>query len=261
MGWFGLGNPPPQALARTQSTAKAAELDWPDHNLHAAVQIGNILRALQSERHPLAILCAGEEVPYLTMVLDVDEERREFLLDPVRPEEAHRKLTGVSHFNAVGRCGSITVSFSAEIAEFVAQGAVSYYRVPFPEDVLYLQLRDHFRIRPAHREEAELRIDPANSATGSLKVEVTDLSEGGVGFVVEAENGLPIGKSDVLEHCTLTFPKHALPDLQLEVRHVDTSTGHSGKVHVGAKFVDMPDIVRRVIRLYVLGREAELSRR
>jgi len=263
MGWFGFGSQPPEALYRMKSAAREAEeSDWPDHNIRADAQIGNILHALQMDGHPLAVLSAEEEIPYLTMLLDVDEERREFLLDKVRPDEAHRKLASGSKFNAAGRCGSITVSFSAEIAGFVEQGEVSYYRVPFPPDILYLQLREHFRIRPGYQEAAGLYIDQNEAAQKKHKVEISDISEGGIAFLVEPA-AFPLEKNDRLESCTLTLPKHNLPALQLEVRHVDAIRGGDDQIRrlrIGAKFVDMPENVRRVVRLYVLGRETQLNK-
>lgn len=174
----------------------------PERYYTSAGDIFSVLRTLQSDRSSISIQFNNSGAMYSSLVLDVDLRTRSFQLDEFTPREAHRQAEAGTPFSVRASINGIRVhAKDLVISQVLKDDSGLYYKVAFPERMLYLQRRDAFRAWVPGTLRVEATCLNSKHPEG-LKGRVQNMSATGFRMVVD---GKPTPPPSMLEEFELSM--------------------------------------------------------
>lgn len=192
----------------------------------------------------------------VTALLAVNADFEELVFDGAPDETSQRRLLGSKQIVFVAFLDHIKVQFVARHAEATAFDERSAFRVRMPDQILRLQRRDFFRVRPPMSKPATCLVPHAADAKQYESLRVLDLSVGGLAVLAYPEKfELPTNR--VIENCFLDLPGIGSISVSINVRHVDRVAKDDKARRFGCEFVDMAPQARVMLQRYVNRIDAE----
>ncbi|HXF45769.1 MAG TPA: flagellar brake protein [Burkholderiaceae bacterium] len=224
--------------------------------MYSQVEIVALLRQLRDEGVLVTAYFDGEPGFAVTVVLDVNADFEEVIFDAAAEPIAHKRLLASKHIVFVGFLDHVKVQFIARLAEATLHDGRPAFRVRLPEQLLRLQRRDFFRVRPPLSKPAKCLVPYGDDGKQYESLRVLDLSVGGLAVLTYPEKfDLPAGR--LIENCFLDLPGVGSINVGIAVRHVDPLPKDDKARRCGCEFVDMAPGARVLLQRYINQVDAE----
>ena len=194
-----------------------------------------LLERLRQQHCLLAIKPDSHDTVYTSLVLEVEPQRRYYVLDALTPDAGNAVLCRDRHLHATAHSEGIDLTFRGKVTAVAENAGAVYYRVPFPEAIEYRQKREHRRvlIPLAQRVPILLQTDPGAIIRGELR----DISPGGCNIRLTGAT-VELAERDVLPRCVITLPAATRITATIEICHV-APTGTRRPHRIGARFYNL----------------------
>lgn len=212
--------------------------DDPDRYYTNPGDIHGVFRALQADRSTINIQFSAQGPLYNSLILQASLRQRIILLDEISPGAGHDRAVNGEPFSLRASVRGIRVyAPNLRIISQARDDDGIYYRVAFPEKLLYLQRRDAFRVPVPARLEMAARCffeerDPIAAA-------VENLSATGIRLLVPGELAPSLeAMSPFTLKLTLPAPEKGILDLKATLIHQHHDRGRNVTV-CGCRFEDL----------------------
>lgn len=221
--------------------------------LTSGVQISSVLRRLLDEHTLLTVSFPDSTELFTSAVLSVDAQAGRFSLDELNPNRGHQQVRPGSVLRIEGRLHGVDTRFLAAVEDIGIENGIYFYRLAFPEYLIYKQRRQY------HRVPVKLTLQHGISLTGEhpgyARARLTDISAGGLGGTVTDGSPLVAGARYT---CSIQLAKEAPIVATVEIRFA--AKDNARQQRFGAMFVDVSPQDRRRITRLVMELERELRR-
>lgn len=223
-------------------------------------EIRAMIRRLIAQ-HCLFTAHFGDEHRFLlTTLLGVSENGREMFLDVSPHESINQRVLAAPSLLMSTQIDRVELRFrTARVTEATFEGLPAF-RVPLPEQMLYLQWREFFRLTPPISRPVICEIQvPAGEETHVLQTRVIDISVGGVAIHVPTEFEPAFHAGAQFEHCRLDLPDTGVIRPTLLVRYVVQTADARGQLRMraGCQFHNPPRALQSTVQRYVTRVERE----
>jgi c-di-GMP-binding flagellar brake protein YcgR len=218
--------------------------------------IERLLRRLLESGIPLWVTPRARCEPFESRLRHFDVERGQLLIAQRWNEVDHEALLEDGHVNLSAELDGSPIFFTLDVLGVEQHAGTPCYRLAIPSWALRMQMRQCLRI--------PLTASPVSRLLGVLddrtllEARLFDISEGGVGFVMDATLARHIQIESRIEQVDLESAQGNLPALTLVVRHIDTLP--SGMVVVGAAIVAATEVQLNSLRRLILSLQKTLLR-
>lgn len=220
------------------------------------LRIGHILNGLMESRALLTVSVPGLKDPCISVIFRIEPDQRAFLIDELTPKDGHDALIERKHLGIHAMLHGVHVYFRADVSGHGEEGGLTYYRLPFPDTLLYEQKRDHYRVYVNTGQGTLVGLPEihGNEVSGRL----FDLSVGGAGIRFPSDATIRAGM--LLHNAHIDLPGEGRLDCSLEVRHTHHVPTYD-ELHAGTCFVGLQGLQERAIQRCVRSLERESRRR
>ncbi|MBD3669433.1 MAG: flagellar brake protein [Gammaproteobacteria bacterium] len=230
-------------------------IDAPENEeflIHSRSSIASILRNLMRENRTISAYLPSSDDMVATSVLHVDADKNMVIVERAREtklnhlfEDGHNILFDLKHNNVILQF----VAKRTQPARFNGQSAVF---LELPKVLLRLQRREYFRVA-ADTGNQNITCTLKETDGSELKLEVEDLSLGGIGTTLELGESPTIKQFKTFRNCLLQIPGFGTLQIDLQVRNCFEKTLSSGKrvVRLGLSYVDLPADKEAMLQKYI----------
>ena len=211
-------------------------------------ETAKLMRRIQNSRAMLTVKVSGSENSYLSAVLDVNDEEGYIVIDELNSSAGHRALCVIKQLEISTRLADREIIFQCELAAVGEDGGVSYYKIPFPENLEHQLRRKHLRIATPRGKHlaVHLHTELEDLVTGEL----VDLSSGGFSALLSRESADKVKYGDLVPKCMLYLGGPEPIETELEIRYCEDKRYHS-RPRLGGKFVNMAQTSERRLQRYI----------
>lgn len=207
-----------------------------------------LMQRIKDSRAMLTVKISGSEDTYLSALLEVNGEEGYIVIDELNSQTGHRSLCQIKQLEISTRLEDREIRFQCDLAAIGEQNGISYYKIPFPENLDHQLRRKHLRITaprgkylPVH-----LHTDSQDLVTGEL----VDLSTGGFGAILSRGASNKIHHGDIIPKCMLYLENQKPIEAELEVRYCEDKRYHS-QPRLGGKFINMDQHSERRLQKFI----------
>lgn len=200
---------------------------------------GEIMQKLRQlgKKHSLITLHFNEST-MLSTVVDVLSDKNLLVLDYGGSEEMNEKL--LKHNRAVVKTDydGIQAQFTIkDIRKARLQGKASF-ACPLPEDVLWVQRREYYRVRIPLSEVVTCEL--IHGDNNRTEYPVLDISTGGIALF-DKDDELELEPGNIFHNCKLTLGDHSSAYINLEIRnHILKNPNNPEEgTRCGCAFIDL----------------------
>jgi c-di-GMP-binding flagellar brake protein YcgR len=180
----------------------------------------SVLRTIQDNRYPTTLSFHSHDQEYLTQVIKADIKNRCFFIDELKPPSGHKLAASRESFDIVTKLNGVEIIIKG--ANIVGAGKSeegTFYKLTFPDEVLYLQRRHAFRVELPDDSEvyAELRGEEHQSTS---HVKVLDVSATGCRVSLKQMPEPAFHQGETIPVFLLKISKNIQVEGQAELRFV-----------------------------------------
>ena len=211
-------------------------------------ETAKLMHRIQNSRAMLTVNIPGSEDSYLSAVLDVNDDEGYIVIDELNTPAGHRALCLMKHLEISTRLEDREIKFQCELAAEGEDNGISYYKIPFPENLEHQLRRKHLRIAAPRgkRLAVHMHTELEDLVTGEL----IDLSSGGFSALLSRESADKVRHGDLVPKCMLYLGGPEPIEAELEIRYCEDKRYHS-KPRLGGKFINMPQTSERRLQRYI----------
>jgi c-di-GMP-binding flagellar brake protein YcgR len=211
-----------------------------------------ILEALAVEGEILASKPQAGVPQFRARLLRVDRQRRVMILERSTDEAANRALLALARVDFLVEWGEWRIGFTAANPAPVSHIGATAIRVDFPDTVTIGRRRISPRFPVPW---PPLRCVAYSGAVAVVEGKVTDISQGGIGMLVETGGGSLV-PGMVLPACRIERAEREPVLVDLEVRHTATATQPDGQeaYRVGCRFIALSPAAMALVHEYQGGK-------
>lgn len=216
---------------------------------HHPLQIAVCLRKLMTGQDFVTVEFNGRQI--VTQVLDVDSRNARFVFDAGSVEADNYALASARQLIFRGLPDGIRTEFTTLNANPIVFEGRPAFEASFPAFLCYVQRREFFRVQTPVLE-PYIASGPYAEG-GSFRLELQDLSLGGVALKTADERFGSLESGTVLRDVTLQLGNFGTLRLDLEIvapRQLTTPKGERRFV-IGCKFVQTPGRAERTLQRVV----------
>ncbi|MFC3150022.1 flagellar brake protein [Litoribrevibacter euphylliae] len=183
-------------------------------------ELYSVLRTIQDNRYPTTLSFHAHDQDYLTQVIKADIKNRCFFIDELRPPSGHKLAAAKESFDIVTKLNGVEIIIKG--SGIVGAGTSedgTFYKLTFPEEILYLQRRHAFRMDIPEDSEifAELRGEEHQSTSHA---QVLDVSATGCRVKLKQMPEPPFEKGDIIPVFMMRISRNVQVEGQAELRFV-----------------------------------------
>ena len=211
-------------------------------------ETSNLMRRIKNSRAMLTVRVSGSEETYLSALLEVNEDEGYIVIDELNSPNGHRALCMVKELEISTRLEDREIKFQCDLTAVGEHNGISYYKVPFPENLDHQLRRKHLRIAaprgkylPVH-----LHTELQDLVTGEL----VDLSSGGFAAHLSRETADKVHRGELIPKCMLYLGDQQPIEVELEIRYCEDKRYHS-RPRLGGKFISMDQQSERRLQKYI----------
>lgn len=217
------------------------------HTLTEQGQIGHHLSQAKLTRTLLMARLQGEEKPFTTAILDIQDERGFLILDEFSPLRGHQLFLKQGKVEINGNMQGVELRFETDLIEAGSEDDVAFYKVSIPTRLYYRQRRSDHRVPPGssgmqflgYRGQRDQQL---------IRGYLFDISRNGVGVILQGVQTVRPG--ELISGCTLPLTDKEAITFSLEARFVSKNR-RRGVTRLGGCFreIDRPTLkkVRTVV--------------
>lgn len=243
-------------------TSPFPEPDSPElesYKVYSHAEIVGVLRKLRDACVLVTAYFDAEPGFGVTTLLGVDDGSGTVVFDNLSLEAAQRRLLAAPRVTFVGFVEAIKLQFSAHGARATTFEGKPAFAVQLPDQVLRLQRRDAFRVRPPLSKPATCRLPLEPAADTFEALRILDISIGGLAILTYPER-IDLSSGMLIEGCQLDLPGVGGTSVSLRVRHVDVLPRDEKARRCGCEFVNMAPATQLMLARYVNQLDAEARR-
>jgi len=231
------------------NSATASVENMENYLLHNRSEIIHKLRLLSKDRCVITGYFNHGNSFLITAIVDVIKDRNVVVLDYSADEEINNKLIAADRVVFKTQHNGINAQFtSTNVVRAKFQGQ-TFLACDVPQEMLWVQRREYYRVRVPLSDEAICQLQPDNSTL--IEVPVIDISIGGIALMDE-EQTLQIEPGDVLENSGIILPDDVSANLTLEVRsQIDINQGNKSSRRFGCMFIETPKGLTDDVQRYI----------
>lgn len=200
-------------------------------------------RALET-RCLLTVFIGSDRTPYTSAILEVVREGRYLVLDELTPALGHERIQAEPRIEVRALVEGIELRFETRVTQIGAQDDLPYYKVAFPQEVIYAQRRRQHRVTVPLSQGFEVIVTFADEQ--ELRGELRDLSVGGLCARIRSGTIDPKQDRHALASCRILLPDERSILSDIEILHIDAPS-RPRVPRIGARFVDpAPAMLRRI---------------
>lgn len=203
----------------------------------------------QREHYFIDVQVDGDDVIYQSMILNLDPEEKTVLIDELFPP-GFEGLPGQRVEICIRQPKGRKVRFDSEIIEQHLHDGAPVFVLAMPQEGLYTdQRRKAFRLSVG----SGIQIKPhfVGPDQQSYLARLRNLSSTGLGLEVEVNDPRQFNFNDRLKHVEFDFGGVTF-DCDMTVRNVSAEEAQQNKVLLGAEFIDLPALERRVLEKSIM---------
>lgn len=225
--------------------------------LSSKQQIYSVLSSVQKARTPITIKFEDQERYFTSLILRTELEEGYMIIDEIAPEEGHLFALERRPFSIRGSHNGISLFFRPNvIAGSGIQSNISFYKVPFPKEMIYQQRRGAFRALVARALQINASVTSAER-NRTLAGRLYDLSVTGCRINFEGEINPELVRGEQFESCSIMLSDGKMLNCPLILRHT-SYVREWDETTCGFEFVGLDKISQKPIDrfVYFLQREA-----
>jgi c-di-GMP-binding flagellar brake protein YcgR len=228
-------------------------LNAPDNErflVRKGVDMLAMMKALAVRHQPMALYFGETDDFVRTGLLGINPAFEELIFSPGDDPAALERLISAGSFGVETVLDSIRILFiatHAELTQFRGQPAL---RARIPEVLARMQRRQAVRVELDKDTPSFCQIRLNTEPLHELKLQVHDLSIGGLGMIVPAgEKALTQGKT--FHDCNLELPGIGVMRCVLNVVYRSEPQANGTSTRIGCHFIDLAALSREQVRSYV----------
>ncbi len=201
------------------------------------------LHQVQRNHSFVEVSIPGDDVVYQSMILDLDPEERTVLIDELFPR-GFVGLSGQRVDIVIRQQGGRKLTFRSEILEKHEHKDAPIYVIKMPEDLAADQRRGAYRLPVGNGVSIASRFTGPDRQT--YQGQLRNLSTSGLALELSGEEASAFNYNDRLQHLQFDFAGASF-DCGVAVRNVDVDEAEDNRVVIGAEFLDLPPMEKRVL--------------
>jgi c-di-GMP-binding flagellar brake protein YcgR len=235
---------------------KLVSEEYAQFRIYSRAEIGSLLAGLADERSAIT-LYFGSNGFIVSRGLSVDNADQTVVFDLGADTATNAKLFAAEEVLAISSLQSVTLEFSLPRMQSIQLDDGPAARGSFPEFILRLQRRENFRVPTPALKPIGFNV-PQQGKHGAATLRVVDISCGGLRVEGDA-SALQLSSGLVLDNCSFDLPEVGQVRASVEVRHVETDDGSSGKkkFRCGLRFLSLSPQMAALVQRYVMRLERE----
>ena len=206
-----------------------------------------VLRALITRRQPLGLHFGDADEALQGGLVSVNPAFEELVFSTEGDPALLQKLIAAGSFGVETLLDSVRVLFIATNAEPYSHAGGGAFRARMPDSLARMQRREAVRVPPPKDKPAFCTIPVAS---GELRLQVTDVSVGGLGLLLPLSQGT-LGQGKTINECKLELPEIGVMRCNLRMVYLKESLSGNAPQRVGCAFVDLPALSREQLKSYV----------
>lgn len=219
--------------------------DYEKYLLHSRGEIIQKLRQLGKDKNLVTAHVGNETI--LTAILDVLTDNDLLVLDYAAEEALNKKLIEAKRVILHTQHQGITAQFNASNIKKARLKGNTVLACPLPENLLWVQRREAYRVRIPHSTRVTCEFINANQT--SAECEVLDISASGFAITNEHKK-LKYQVGDVFTGCKIHLAEFGSASVDVEIRN---EIELPGSLRIGCAFInintDMSSMVQRFIHM------------
>lgn len=217
-----------------------------DANFSHTQKIVELFQILKQERTVLKITLPESKQVYTSSILAVDENKMEFTLDEILPQDGHKLLQQFGRLIAHAQVRGSKLSFETYLIGSEKSKQFSSYICHLPETVSYIQRRSEFRIpiNAPHFVQVTAEHEPSKQV---LQGHAFDVSMNGICIGFKTPHVIKPGEQ--LIRCQMQLSTKENINFTLDVRHIESTL--PGSIRVGGSFKDLSTSSQEVVSRFV----------
>ena len=239
--------------------------DYSKYLLHSKSEILAVLRTLIQKGSMITVYFDHGRSFLLTSVIALSDDNRHFILDVGSDSEMNRRALLADKLVFTTVVDKVKVQFSLDQLSPTRSGERPALLAKVPEQLLRLQRREFFRLSTPVANPLKLcvTLTRADTSVVQLELPLMDISGGGVGLTVSAEQTELLKRDDTLSDCKIMLPDEGLLVATLRVRSLVEVITRSGArfFRVGCEFIGLPPSRMTLIQRYITRVERERKAR
>lgn len=239
--------------------------DYSKYLLHSKSEILAVLRTLIQKGSMITVYFDHGRSFLLTAVIALSDDNREFILDVGSDNEMNRKALLADKLIFTTVVDKVKVQFSLDKLSPTQSGGRPALLAKVPDQLLRLQRREFFRLSTPVANPLKLcaEITRPDASVVQVELPLMDISGGGVGLTLSAEQTALIKRDDMLSDCKIMLPDEGLLVATIRVRSLVEVTARSGArfFRVGCEFIGLSPARMSLIQRYITRIERERKAR
>lgn len=218
--------------------------------IYSQSEIIQKLRMLQKGKCIVTAYFDDGKQTLLTVIVDVLADKKILLLDYGPDEMINKALLSDRNIIFKSQRDGVTAKFTAlNVKKAKYQGQV-VFACSLPEDLLWVQRRDTYRVKVPMRQNAFCLVHHNNGSSNQYRIH--DISVGGLGLE-DPNNHQDFALGVSFEKCEITLPEHGTGIVTLEVRSLLPTSQDNPKAgrKVGCLIHDLRSDVDAMIQRYI----------
>ena len=207
-----------------------------EQNIRYKPYMAGLLRRLQAARALVCIQIDKDATLYNSMVIDVLANEEQLFIDELNSSVGHERIKKGTTLHFDGRLKGVRVQFSTQVLSVEDSNSIAMYRLAFPNKLIYLQRRRHYR---ASVNSEDLAITMPMPMKHKIRGQVIDISASGLCTRLDYKDSNTLETEQAIFDATISLPGSNYITCDIEVRSVRHYPEH-GYSLVGSEFIGIP---------------------
>lgn len=230
--------------------------DGPYQVIRNRHHIERVLLGLANGNQSIVIGSRALSKIFETRIKAADSIAGHLLVRQLSNDNEHASLLADGYLNLSATLDGAQLLFSLNVLGTTQLDGSPCYRLPFPEWMLSVQMRDSLRISLLTHWHGTLSGALADQSV--LETGIADLSEGGLGLLVKGAQAEKIAVGEELKDARIKVDSLNLDGLDLRVRHIKPVA--EGDFRVGVSIETSSEAQRRELRRFILAHQRATRR-
>lgn len=196
---------------------------------------------------------------FSTNLLGINQDRGLLILDTTPNEQLNQKITTGNKLYCATTINDVPIEFEIATPTQAKLAGRPVFVTQLPEVLVRMQRRDFFRVTIPSGVAAVCYFPTDEEA---IKIDITDVSIGGLSITILEEFPLPFERNDIYEECEIQLSMGESFKVDLEVRNHIKKPGISNKniTQIGFAFKGISDNIQNQIQRFIFNIESKRLR-
>lgn len=207
-----------------------------------------VLLDLKYSRTPLSINFLDVKDPFVSILLDIDINRQFLVIDEINSPLGHKLACQGEIFTVSTAHEGVPLMFSSKVMDHSQINGISFYRIPYPRSIEYMQRR--LTTRYTIPFDVNLTADFLLPKKPLIRANIIDISLTGIRLSIPHNVKGLLDSLNKIEQCRILTPYMNAQALSLDVKYVHYVKGKQ-KTIVGCQFAKLDNVGLKFLSLLV----------